>query len=159
MDYIEFDEEELKNPNELAQKLLKNAGENDPSSIYYKRKLVRPKFNWLYLIFSSVIFIVFILILFILMTNFGKNRIWIFTILFAELFLYGALFLKKAIIGLIHLYQQFAPESVRMKCRFEPSCSEYMKLSIEKYGIYKGILNGINRFKRCKPDNGGYDFP
>lgn len=75
------------------------------------------------------------------------------------LIIYILLSLKKILIFFIHLYQHFAPDSLRLKCRFEPSCSEYMILAIQKYGVFKGVKKGINRLKRCKVENGGYDFP
>lgn len=67
--------------------------------------------------------------------------------------------MKKAIICLIRLYQKKAPYYIREACRFEPTCSEYMILSIQKYGCVKGIYRGIHRLFRCKPPNGGVDYP
>lgn len=40
-----------------------------------------------------------------------------------------------------------------VRCRFYPTCSEYMILAIQKYGVIKGIIKGINRIQRCRPDN------
>ena len=60
---------------------------------------------------------------------------------------------------LIRIYQKTAPMRIRNSCRFEPSCSEYMIMSVDKYGLKKGVINGINRLKRCKPPNGGIDNP
>lgn len=43
-------------------------------------------------------------------------------------------------------------------CRFSPTCSEYTKQSIQKYGIAKGVWLGIKRISRCRPGGGcGYD--
>ncbi len=45
-------------------------------------------------------------------------------------------------------------------CRFYPTCSEYMKQSIEKYGVFKGIRRGLKRLSRCRPGvEPGVDFP
>ena len=45
-------------------------------------------------------------------------------------------------------------------CRFEPSCSEYMILAVEKYGGVKGLCMGIWRILRCNPlCKGGADYP
>ena len=49
---------------------------------------------------------------------------------------------KPFCIWLILLYQRFAPEKIRRECCFEPSCSEYMKLAIQKYGVIIGIYRG-----------------
>ncbi len=36
-------------------------------------------------------------------------------------------------------------------CRFEESCSYYMKRSIDEKGILKGTLLGIIRILKCQP--------
>jgi Uncharacterized conserved protein len=38
-------------------------------------------------------------------------------------------------------------------CRYYPSCSEYMIRSINKYGIIKGLVKGINRIRKCNNTN------
>lgn len=43
-------------------------------------------------------------------------------------------------------------------CRYFPSCSVYAKESIQKYGVFKGILLGAKRILRCHPfAKGGFD--
>lgn len=66
---------------------------------------------------------------------------------------------KRALIWLVHIYQHYAPDRVRLKCVFEPSCSEYMILCLKKYGVIKGVLKGVYRLLRCHPPNGGKDYP
>lgn len=73
--------------------------------------------------------------------------------------LYISFFLKRGLIWLVHLYQNKASDKTRLKCVFEPSCSEYMILSIKKYGSLLGVLKGIRRLFRCHPPNGGVDMP
>jgi putative component of membrane protein insertase Oxa1/YidC/SpoIIIJ protein YidD len=34
-----------------------------------------------------------------------------------------------------------------------------MILSLEKYGLRRGLSKGIGRLKRCNIDNGGFDEP
>lgn len=65
---------------------------------------------------------------------------------------------KKAVIWCVKVYQHYAPEHVRLRCAFEPSCSEYMILAVKKYGTLKGVAKGINRLLRCHPP-GGIDYP
>jgi len=46
----------------------------------------------------------------------------------------------------------------RAACRFIPTCSEYTKQAIEKYGFAKGVLMGVKRISKCRPGGGcGYD--
>lgn len=46
----------------------------------------------------------------------------------------------------------------RCACRFYPTCSEYTRIAIEKYGFIRGVWMGIKRISRCRPGGGcGYD--
>jgi putative component of membrane protein insertase Oxa1/YidC/SpoIIIJ protein YidD len=56
-------------------------------------------------------------------------------------------------------YRLIAPKRIRRSCRFNPTCSEYMLLAMDKHGSYAGILLGLRRLGRCKPPNSGLDFP
>lgn len=40
---------------------------------------------------------------------------------------------------------------VKGTCVMYPSCSEYMVQSIEKHGLFRGIMKGILRIGRCHP--------
>ena len=62
-------------------------------------------------------------------------------------------------IGLVLLYKAIAPMSLRNRCRFEPSCSTYMIMALQKYGFFVGVYKGIRRICRCHPPNGGEDLP
>ena len=65
--------------------------------------------------------------------------------------------LKKILIKIIEIYQFFSKYTPKV-CRFYPTCSEYTKQAIYKYGVVKGIWLGIKRIARCHPFNkGGYD--
>lgn len=45
-------------------------------------------------------------------------------------------------------------------CRFHPTCSEYTKQSILKYGFFRGGFKGARRILRCHPwSEGGIDHP
>jgi putative component of membrane protein insertase Oxa1/YidC/SpoIIIJ protein YidD len=66
---------------------------------------------------------------------------------------------RMIIVWLIHAYQKLAPDELRLACVFEPSCSEYMLMAIEKYGVIHGIGKGISRLFRCHYPNGGVDNP
>ena len=69
--------------------------------------------------------------------------------------------MKKLLIKLITIYQNHISKwltSKNINCKFYPTCSEYTKQAIEKYGAWKGTLLGIWRILRCNPfSKGGYD--
>ena len=63
----------------------------------------------------------------------------------------GMLSLKPAVIGAVRLYQRYAPEDIRRRCLFKPTCSEYTILAVQKYGVIRGLNKSYVRlFKRCK---------
>lgn len=65
--------------------------------------------------------------------------------------------MKKIIIGLINWYQSI-PFFTHSMCKFQPTCSEYMKIAVTRYGVIKGVGLGIFRILRCNPfSKGGYD--
>lgn len=58
----------------------------------------------------------------------------------------------------ITLYQRYISPILPSSCRYHPSCSEYTKISIMKFGILKGSLNGLLRILRCNAFfKGGFD--
>jgi len=154
---VVFTAEQLNNLSEIANELFYD--ENDPRSPTYERVLNRPKINWLRVILFLLIPFLFLISLILVLKYFDIKPLYIVLFLLIFLVLYAIITLKTAIIGAIKIYQRYAPDSIRNKCRFEPSCSEYMILSIEKYGTIRGVLKGINRLKRCNVNNGGFDYP
>ena len=69
--------------------------------------------------------------------------------------------IKKIFIKLINFYQKNISKFLEYKnirCKYYPSCSEYTKQAIEKYGAFKGSIIGAKRILRCNPfSKGGYD--
>ena len=69
--------------------------------------------------------------------------------------------MKRIMIGCIKFYQKaISPyfSSKGIHCKYYPTCSEYTKQAIEKYGAIKGSLLGCERIIRCNPfSKGGYD--
>ena len=68
--------------------------------------------------------------------------------------------MKNPLIAGINLYQKaFSPyKGAGSFCKYYPTCSEYTKQAIEKYGCIKGIIKGIFRILKCNPfSKGGYD--
>ena len=72
----------------------------------------------------------------------------------------GLLCLKKALIGAIRLYQHYAPEDIRRRCLFKPTCSEYAILAIKKHGVIIGLFKAyIRLFKKCRGNIYRIDYP
>ncbi len=69
--------------------------------------------------------------------------------------------MKRFFLFLLKCYRKFISPFFRqigVRCKYYPSCSEYMKQAIEKYGCLKGIFLGIKRILKCNPfSKGGYD--
>ena len=61
-------------------------------------------------------------------------------------------------IGIIRFYQLFVSPFLGANCRFTPTCSQYGKEAILKYGPFKGGMLAIKRILRCHPWGGhGHD--
>ena len=66
--------------------------------------------------------------------------------------------IKKAVIGMIVFYQKNISHLKRPCCRFTPTCSEYAKTAIDRFGVIKGSGMAILRILRCNPfGKCGYD--
>jgi putative component of membrane protein insertase Oxa1/YidC/SpoIIIJ protein YidD len=63
--------------------------------------------------------------------------------------------LQKLSLWLIRGYQRRGGSKrlLNTECNFEPSCSEYTRQSIERYGAVRGWRLGLSRIRRCnQPD-------
>lgn len=66
--------------------------------------------------------------------------------------------MKKIFLLLIRFYQTLLSPMLPASCRYMPTCSEYSKQAILKYGPLKGLWLGIKRILKCHPWGGsGYD--
>ena len=60
---------------------------------------------------------------------------------------------------LLRLYKRFLSPLMPAACRYHPTCSEYMREAVEKYGVRRGGWLGIKRLARCHPfHDGGVDL-
>jgi putative membrane protein insertion efficiency factor len=73
--------------------------------------------------------------------------------------------LKEFFIKLIREYQMKISPQLHINCFFNPSCSDYAIVAINKYGLFKGLLKAIVRLVKCNPllisqqSNKTTDFP
>jgi len=66
--------------------------------------------------------------------------------------------MKFLVLDMIGVYKAFVSPLLPPACRFEPTCSEYAKQAVEKYGVIRGLGMGIWRILRCQPFcKGGHD--
>ncbi len=71
-------------------------------------------------------------------------------------------YISRGITGLLLLpilfYQKFITPYTPASCRFTPTCSEYARQALLKYGPVKGLALAVWRILRCNPWGGsGYD--
>ena len=58
-------------------------------------------------------------------------------------------------IGLLRVYKSGVSPFLPSACRFYPSCSDYMRESIERFGAGRGLWLGMKRLGRCHPFSAG----
>lgn len=138
--------------------------ENDPRSYCCKRIHLKPRINYYYILINLFLSITFFVMIGFVLDGFISKyldsiSIAIIYIYILIIILYFIFEFKYIVVFTVKLYQRFAPEYIRDKCRFEPSCSNYMLMAIKKHGLLRGFLMGINRLKRCNINHGGYDEP
>ncbi|MCL1988382.1 MAG: membrane protein insertion efficiency factor YidD [Firmicutes bacterium] len=67
-------------------------------------------------------------------------------------------YIKLFLLMLLRAYKKWISPLLGERCRFYPSCSDYMYEAITRHGIAKGIALGSYRLLRCNPlCKGGYD--
>ncbi len=66
--------------------------------------------------------------------------------------------MRTLLIALIRVYQWFISPLLGNHCRFYPSCSQYAREAIERYGVLRGGWLALRRILRCHPWHpGGVD--
>ena len=66
--------------------------------------------------------------------------------------------MKKVLLGIIAFYQKKLSPQKKPCCRFYPSCSEYARQAVDRYGVLKGGFLATKRILKCHPfHKGGYD--
>jgi putative membrane protein insertion efficiency factor len=64
----------------------------------------------------------------------------------------------RALLHLVRLYQVGLSPLLGPRCRFEPTCSQYVAEALSIHGVWRGGLLGLWRLLRCHPlSKGGYE--
>ena len=64
----------------------------------------------------------------------------------------------KCVISLIDIYKYLISPLLGNNCRFLPTCSDYTKESIIKFGLVNGVWLSLRRIVKCHPwGKGGHD--
>ena len=63
--------------------------------------------------------------------------------------------MKGLLIYIIELYQKYLSFLLGQNCRFEPTCSQYAKQSIETHGSFVGGYYSVIRILKCGPWSAG----
>ncbi|ULQ58660.1 membrane protein insertion efficiency factor YidD [Brucepastera parasyntrophica] len=123
------------------------------------KEIIRPNVSLTKGILKCLAFLsVYTAIIIIKKLVFSNNQLYNICIVLSAL-VFISVNIRKILIWLVKIYQKYASAELRSCCVFTPSCSEYMILSLEKYGTIKGLAKGIKRLFRCRFPNSGIDNP
>ncbi len=65
---------------------------------------------------------------------------------------------RSLVVRLLTLYKWLISPLLPPACRFYPTCSEYMREAVARYGAARGVWMGLKRLARCHPFHaGGFD--
>ena len=66
--------------------------------------------------------------------------------------------MRELVSALLRFYKRWISPLLPSACRYEPTCSVYMREAVERYGVLRGVGKGLRRLLRCHPfHEGGYD--
>ena len=63
--------------------------------------------------------------------------------------------MKVFFIYMIDFYQKYLSFLLGKNCKFEPTCSQYAKESIEAHGVMVGSFYSVIRILKCGPWSAG----
>ena len=66
--------------------------------------------------------------------------------------------MKRVLLFFIRLYRRGISPYTKPSCRYIPTCSEYARTAVERFGAARGGMMAAKRILRCNPlSKGGYD--
>lgn len=67
--------------------------------------------------------------------------------------------MRKVLIRSVQGYQKYISPGLPRRCRYHPTCSQYMIDAIQMHGAVVGTTMGLARIARCHPFvKGGIDY-
>jgi putative membrane protein insertion efficiency factor len=64
----------------------------------------------------------------------------------------------RLILALLAVYKRTLSPLLGARCRFEPSCADYARVAVARFGAWRGGILGLWRLARCQPlCRGGFD--
>ncbi len=66
--------------------------------------------------------------------------------------------MKYLALGLLRLYKFVLSPLLPAACRYQPTCSDYAREAVGRYGALRGTVLAARRLARCHPfREGGFD--
>lgn len=66
--------------------------------------------------------------------------------------------MKVMLLAAVSVYQRLISPVLPSACKFYPTCSEYAREALQKYGAARGSWMAMRRLFRCRPfAPGGFD--
>lgn len=66
--------------------------------------------------------------------------------------------MTRILLALISAYQRLLSPLLGSRCRFDPTCSDYARTAVARFGPARGGLLAVWRIARCQPfSEGGFD--
>ncbi len=66
--------------------------------------------------------------------------------------------MKRLVLVLIRGYQRWLSGAFGAHCIYEPTCSEFAAVAVERHGVARGLWLALRRIARCHPfAAGGFD--
>ena len=59
--------------------------------------------------------------------------------------------LTRLILWLLRLYKRWISPLLGPHCRFHPSCSDYARIAVTRFGPWRGSVLALWRLLRCQP--------
>lgn len=58
---------------------------------------------------------------------------------------------QRLALALLRVYQAARPGLGASSCRFVPSCSDYAREAVARFGVWRGSWQTLRRLARCHP--------